>query len=209
MIVELVWETLFALGVGGGLAATIWYFHRKKRRALRSIDLISYAITIVALGSALFSVGRYQERLQASFERLRIHSAVADTGWDTMMGYLNACPDVRHSPFQLVGKKKSECHQFGEMLRSSQPFDFLHPNTMVVPDISIFTVPELRTLASQLASQIQAINNNVLAYKVKSEGAGIGFWEPIFFQIAIPLLGFAFGLGAARRTLDLYTDWSS
>jgi hypothetical protein len=83
----------------------------------------------------------------------------------------------------------------------------LRPRPILVPNIPSFTDPEVKTLADKIVSGIRATNEKISAYTTKEEVSALNDKERLFLTFGIPLLAFAFGLGFARRSLDLYSDW--
>jgi hypothetical protein len=157
----------------------------------------------------LFSVRHYEERWDASLDRLDVNSAVSDNGFDEIMGLYKVCPDTRHTPFQPTKKKRDECHRLLEYLRNQQYGGPGHWNTVPPPELSSFTVPELRDFAKEITAQVITINKAILAYNSKTDASGVDSFEGLFLIMAIPMLAFAFGLGVGRRAIDLHSDWRS
>ncbi len=114
MLVDVAWRTFISFGLGIAVGLSAWWLVPYKRRILRAIDLLSYALTLIALGSGLFSVRLYEERWNASLDRLDVNSAVSDNGFDEIMGLYKVCPDTPHAPFQPTKKKRDECHRLLE-----------------------------------------------------------------------------------------------
>jgi hypothetical protein len=77
------------------------------------------------------------------------------------------------------------------------------------PDVAYLTIPELKDYASLIAAHVDTTNKVILAYNAKADASGVDSYEGLFLVMAIPMLAFAFGLGVARRAIDLYSDWHS
>jgi hypothetical protein len=177
-------------------------------RTLRLIDLASYAMTVIAFGSALFSVRHYEERLRTTFERLDIFSNTVDTMFDAQISLMKTCEDISHSPFRLTKVKRAECDKLSEYLRQMSK-DPQARAPLILPVFSYFSVPEVRALANEVFAKARAINKKIADYRAKAEVSGIDYREMLFFVLAIPVLAFAFGLGRSRRSIDLYLDWQT
>ena len=210
MRADVFWHALFTLIGGCLVGVVVWRILRKKRRALRAIDLASYAITLIALGSGLFSVGHYDERIRASWNRLDVFDKMVDQGFDDMVELFKVCPDIRHTPFRPNKQKADECHLLLEYLRTQQFGSPGHWNVAPLPDPTPYTVPEVRDFAQRIAAHTFETNKVILAYNAKDNGlGGADPNEALFLSIAIPLAAFALGLGISRRAVDLYNDWNS
>jgi hypothetical protein len=209
MFFDILSRAFLALGFGIIVGIAAWYLISEKRRALRIIDLASYAMTLIALGSGLFSVRHLEERWNASLDRLHVYNAISDNGFDDVVRLYEVCPDIPHSPFQPTKKKRDECHQLLEYLRNHQYGGPGHWNTLPPPDVPSFTVPELRDFTKEITVHVVTINKAILAYNAKTGASGVDPYEALFLIMAIPMLAFAFGLGISRRAIDLYSDWRS
>jgi len=137
-----------------------------------------------------------------TFDRVNLQSEIEDTGLDDIVAFNNVCDEV-----PPTGIKLSQCNRFRKLLQDLQNPDIYQIKVLSPPDVSVFTDPDLYKLAIRVAAHVEQENKKITAYEAKDEMKGIDDKELHFLAIAIPMLGFAFGLGLARRALDLYTDW--
>jgi hypothetical protein len=208
MFEEVARHALYGLGAGLVLAFGLWYFLSARRRVLRAIDLASYLIALVALGSGLFSVSHYEANVYAALDRLKISDAVRAGNFDIVEGYLIACRDVKHSPFRTTGTRLIECNQLRDAIVRSQFYDSRNPMVLQSQDIPQFVIPPLKHIRDQMFANIERSNERIREYRTKSEASDFDFNQLLFLELAVPLLAFSLGLGITRRALDLYSDWS-
>jgi hypothetical protein len=192
----------FVLGVS--IACGMWYVVSAKRRALRIIDFLSYAITAIAFGSAFFSLRHNEERLNNAFERLQFFDLVSDNRFDDTLIYSMICTETPQERLSVL--KKQDCDQLGNYLRLSTTA-VSNRNIQSLPDIKTYSSPDVIELIKQISAHVQSTNQLIENTRAKAEKAGFDPVEVMFVSYALPILALAFGLGVSRRAIDLYSDW--
>jgi hypothetical protein len=152
---------------------------------------------------------RHQEdRYQTAVERMLLTDQYVDTSWDDSMKLMSFCSPAAHSPFRITLQRQEECSRLGRMLNSHGLRDVTRLEVVPLPDTSEFTDADSRAIADVFRDHIQSFNRAVLEFNQKHFDTFDGS-ETAYLSIVIPILGFAFGLGIARRALDLINDWRS
>jgi hypothetical protein len=208
MLRDVVLRTLFSLACGAATGLIVWWIILKRRRALRALDLLSYALTVIALGSGLFAVRHYEERWQAALTRLDVNESIVDSTFDDVVDLSKVCPGVPDTPTGPSQLKIDECARLTEYFDHQQYGSRGHWVPAAPPDVSSFTISTLHHYAARLADHVNASNRTIAAYDAKMGLDFPDYFEGRFLMMAIPILAFALGIGVSRRAIDLYNDWA-
>lgn len=210
----MVYRTALLIAASGLIGMTIpillWRrFPTSRRRYQRLVDLASYFFTLLALGSGLLAVHRYEDQWREVTSRMPITEASLDFNFDAFNEFDQICPTwPRHTPFQLKREKREECRNIGAYLLTQQsPL----PGSLALlgmPNWPTFKTPEVEEFAKKVRTHVWNINKATLSYVAKRP-FGPNPLEANYLAIALPILAFALGLGIARRALDTLVDWKS
>jgi hypothetical protein len=195
-----------ALVAGILVACVIWSYSKKKRRALRAVDLISYAITIIGLASSIFAINHIDKRWSSQFARLQITDGIADMMFDTGFQFAGYCSNTDKSQ----GKHAEECQTFKAYMNELAKIDIFHPTHLPSQSASEYKDQDVHKIADEVEKQVEVINNEIgdLGFS-EINGNETDVMEYRFLRNAISVLAFAFGMGLARRAFDLYADRKS
>jgi hypothetical protein len=188
------------------VAIIIYWSLSKQRYALRLIDLISFAFGFLAFGTGLFSAYLYQEDSRRDWSALTVRDVISDMQFDAVSAWDKVCDKIPHTPYQVPSARKIECAKLRTYVRQlkAEPQHLIrYPSH----NIDSFSDSGVRALAEQVAAQVKEVNDENNAYSAELEiGFKVKFFESAFRELSLPVLAFAFGLGVARRTIDLYGD---
>jgi hypothetical protein len=193
--------------IGGILPLILWWkFSSRRKRNQRLVDLGSYAITLIALGTGLLSLHRSDSQWSDMLDGIMVAEKHIDAQFDDSTEYSTICNEIRHTPFQMNKVKRADCSRLGDYLSHLQP---ALPGSIPLenfPPISALTDPELRTFAQRITRRASDANNATLKY-VQNRHQGPEPFEAQYLLVVLPMLSFALGLGVSRRALDAYQDW--
>jgi hypothetical protein len=67
---------------------------------------------------------------------------------------------------------------------------------------------EMQEFAERVNNRVRENNRAIAAYN-RARSDAFSYYDPeaVFLRILVPALALAFGLGVARRFLDIITDW--
>ena len=211
----LLWSVV-GLFLGIALAILPWrLIPDRRRRIQRAVDLLSYAVTLLALGSGVLSIVRYDERLNAEVVKrdVLLRSQITVSAIFDSLEFICAprSSAASYAEFQV----QLDCEKLRDFLTSvGRVNDNLKrdvtPYSLWLlgqpPDPSGLLDEFIKAFVSDMREGVDAYNAALLDYK---SGAGTkpDPLESRYLRFAVPLLAFAFGLGIVRRALDLYSDW--
>jgi hypothetical protein len=203
MLNAVVRDALLASLSGLVLAVLVWRsFPAHRKRIQRIVDFLSYVITLFALGTALFSVHRYEARRTELNKRLELEYAIHANFSDILMGLWKLCPVNVEPP------KSIDCDRMERYLSSWPPVQrgslYFLPRP---PSNDAFADWQVREFGKRVDEQVHATNKAIADYNQAQTESNLYDPESIFLRMLVPSLALAFGLGAARRFLDIVTDW--
>lgn len=182
----------------------LYWLLSKAPYSLRLIDLISFFFGALALLGGLFSSYHYRGEMLQSMDQLWARSTVVDIAFDAGVSTMLLCERVPHTPFRPPASKKAECDKLDQYLKGLR-FDPLIPTPLRLPNVTDYNDPDVRKIAEHVFERVNEANRQIGEY----ERGRLTHWkittlEALFRDAALPVLAFAFGLGVARRTIDLY-----
>jgi hypothetical protein len=200
----LVWDTLEGAVFGFALAFVIYWALNYAAHAIRLIDLASFALGFVALIGGLLAWAHSRGTHLESLDQLIIKSAIVDISFDTTVESFKICDRVRHTPYKPRAINKEECGRLNRYV-GSLSFDPITVAPLRVPNAESYTDPEVRKLAEQTFARVEEVNGQIAAFVQNHQT----YWKTevldgLVREISLPIFAFAFGLGVARRTIDLY-----
>jgi hypothetical protein len=199
LISTLVW----ALVAGILVACVIWRFSTKRRRALRAIDIVSYAIAILGFSSTLFALQHLDERTSDRFSRVEIAGEIMDILFDTGIKFTGSCSNMSKGD-----EHSGQCKAFQTYMNELVRIDMFNPSRLPPVSADQYTDPTIHGMAEEVSKAVNDTNE-----KISNRSSSTVFpldrydTEYSFLTQAISVLAFAFGMGLGRRGLDLYTDW--
>jgi hypothetical protein len=168
------------------------------------IDLASFLLGFMAFVGAIFASYNARNQLLEAIDRLAIKSAVTDISFDTTVESFKICERVKHTPYKPPAIRKTECDRLNRYI-GNLSFDPATPFPLRVPNWENYTDPETRKLAERTFSRVDGVNVQIEAFlRDLKTNSTAGALENLFREISLPILAFAFGLGVARRSIDLY-----
>jgi hypothetical protein len=197
----------------GAVIAIILFWWRPRPATTRFIDLVSYFLGFLSLIVGLFAFYNSRDEKQGSFDRMQIKSSIHDIQFDTIVETWKLCERVPHSPYRPPAAKKAECDKlikYVDTLDAGLKFNpQLLPDLLRLPELNLsdYSDPDVSALA-------QRVNQRVIETREQIDRYGTDLnthWrmellEEIFKKLALTVFAFAFGLGLARRGIDLVRD---
>jgi len=196
-------DAVGALFLGFVPVLVVWRLLPKyRKRTQRIVDFLSYTVTLAAVGTALFSLSRYEIRSRDHLNQMMLEYGNQKIYSDTLIDLWRICPVVVDDP-----PKADDCRRMDRYLRSWPPDGSLsfppYP-----PEKNSFVDAEMQKFAERVDNQLRKNRDAIAAYnRVRSDAFMYYDPEAIFLRILVPTLALAFGLGIARRLLDIVTDW--
>ncbi|WP_271593310.1 hypothetical protein [Bradyrhizobium sp. CCBAU 65884] len=192
-------------GVGAMIPIALWCFldvHR--RRNQRLVDLLSYAITVVAVISAAFSLVNDNRQWTDAIKRMQASEKRIGAGFDDVVEYSRIC----QPHLAMSSTRRAECDQLWAYLSTRLTGVPGVPSLVALPHWPAFSNPAVSTFADKVVKRVTEANKAALAYsQILTIGPDPA--EATFRNWGAPLLAFAVGLGLARRFLDLCQDWKA
>jgi hypothetical protein len=126
---------------------------------------------------------------------------------DSERFFVTGGDELSHIPLDKisVAQMLSDLRRANEFGYEPDYFRTPSPIQLQPPRPSSLSSDRIREIVEQLTKDLGWFNRVALEYRARS-----GPPDPLegkYLRIAAPLLAFAFGLGIARRGLDLYTEW--
>jgi hypothetical protein len=117
---------------------------------------------------------------------------------------------VPHSPYRPAAAKRAECDKLTKYVGTLKfnPELFL-PKLTRLPKLNLadYSDPDVSTLAQRVQQRVIETREVIDRYgtNLKTHWR-MELLQEIFKELALPVFAFAFGLGLARRTIDLVRD---
>jgi hypothetical protein len=201
---DLVWQTLEGALWGFALAFVIYWALHCAAYSIRLIDLASFSLGFVALVGGLFAWYHARGTMLESIDRLLIKSTIVDISFDTTVSTFKICDRVKHTPYKPRARNKEECDRLSRYV-GSLAFEPIAPSPLRVPNAEGYSDPEVRKLAEQTFARVEEANKLIERFvRDRQTHWTTEAVEGLVREISLPILAFAFGLGAGRRTIDLY-----
>jgi hypothetical protein len=201
---DLVWKTLESALLGLALAFVVYRGMHCAAYSLRLIDLASFSLGFVALVGALFAAYSSRGALLENVDRLIVRSTILDISFDTTVSTLKICHRVKHTPYRPSVRNKEECDRLRRYVESLA-FDPITPSALRIPDAEDYSDPKVRSLAHQTFARVDEANKLIEGFvRDRQTRRTTEALDGLVREISLPIVAFAFGLGAGRRTIDLY-----
>jgi hypothetical protein len=203
---ELFWDVAGASFSGVAIAFFTYWLLSNQPYSLRLIDFVSFSFGFLALIAGLFASYRYREDLLRTIDQLLIKSNVVDIAFDTSVDTMRLCTRIPHTPYRPAPSRKAECDKLDQYVASLK-FDPRIPTALPLLNIVAFNDPVVRDLAEKTLARVKDTNREISEYNIDLDlTSRAEFWEALFRDLALPVLGVAFGLGVGRRIIDLYVS---
>ncbi|MET4390412.1 hypothetical protein ABIB73_006194 [Bradyrhizobium sp. F1.4.3] len=203
------WQVIEAAlwGVAIAIGAFWW---RSTPATTRFIDLASYFLGFLTVIVGLFTFyNSHHEKLRI-IDRMQIKSNIVDVQFDTTVEAWKLCLRVPHSPYRPTLIRLAECDKLNKYVGALKfnPDLFL-PELTRLPELNLtdYSDPDVSTLAQRVQRRVIETNKLIDSYgtDLKSHWQ-MEALEEIFKELALPVFAFAFGLGLARRAIDLVRE---
>jgi hypothetical protein len=186
----------------------LWRFYpRYRRRSQRLVDIVSYSITVIALGTGLLSAYRIDSAWRDLVDEMNVDSANIDADFDEVIEIDKLCTPLRHTPFTLGKTRRADCERLQDYLAIRQgSVPGVLSLKIFPPAPSKFNDPVIRSFVEKASLRAYSANVATLKY-AGSRRRTPNDLETLYLQLALPLLALALGLGVSRRALDAVQDW--
>jgi hypothetical protein len=198
------WEFLyFAIAplVAGILVACVfWKYSTKKRRAARLIDIASFVIALAGLASWPFSLAHQWNDAGNKVLRARIAAELAQLTFEARPTIKDACKDEH--PVVAVAEECSRLTEYFAKLKLVDPYF-----TSGIPRFSLYSSDyrsDIHEFGRRVENKVSYMNSLIRKIERTTETR---FDELRLLRRSMEFIAFAFGIGLARRAVDLYTDW--
>lgn len=208
----MVWDVIQS-ALWGVAIATVAFWWRPRSATARFIDLASYFLGFLSLIVGLFAFYNSRDEKLRILDRMVIKSNIVDVQFDTSVETMKLCERVPHSPYRPAATKRAECDKLSKYVDTlNAPLRFnpeLLPELMRLPDLNLadYSDPDVLALAQRVRQRVTETRELIDRYgtDLKTHWR-MELLEEIFKELALPAFAFAFGLGLARRAIDLVRD---
>lgn len=182
-------------------------FPTRRKRQQRLVDLVSYLITLIALGTGLLSIRKFESTWEDSIARQKVAEVFIDAQFDNVQDLISTCAADR--PNSAKGAIRADCAGISDYVtKQTGVMPGTMPGLLPYPNGSDIKQPEIKALTDRITGRIATANKAETNYLTKrqtlpdpTEGTSPSF--------AIPLLALALGLGIGRRIPDARQDWNA
>jgi hypothetical protein len=193
----------------GVVIAITLFWWRPLAATTRFIDLVSYFLGFLSLIVGLFAFYAVQAEKLQIIDRMLIKSSIVDIQFDTFLETAKLCERVSHSPFRPPATKKAECHKLNQYVDTLKFNPEFLPELTPLPELNLleYSDPGISALAQRVRQRVIETRDLIDRYAADQKTHWkIELLEELFKQLALSVFAFAFGLGVARRSIDLVRD---